>query len=189
MAITNKVQFIDTVFLKDNTSINANVDDSLLSPFILKAQKKYLMDLIGSSFYNHLQSTYDNGTISTVDYDFIVNYVQDMVAEWTHYLAYPHIAVKTNNKGAVEEFSTNSNSADLAKMKIARNEIMDMAQFYSQRILQHLRLNLELYPAYNSPDAPEELPKGTRGYSNNVYIPRGRNGGRGCCDDGSQYRR
>lgn len=185
--MATNVQFITTVFLKNNTSINANVDDSLLSPFILKAQKKYLMDLIGSNFYNHLCNTYEDGSITQTDYDFIVDYVQDMVAEWTHYLAYPHIAVKTNNKGAVEEYSTYSNSADMAKMKIARNEIMDMAQFYSQRIVNHLRLNPELYPAWSSPTTTEELPKGSRGYSNNVYIPR-RKGGRGYCDDGSQYR-
>ncbi len=182
------VGFIDTAFLKTHTSIEHNVDDAKLSPFIIRAQRKYLMDLIGSSFYNHLCNAFLNDTLTTEEYNFVIDYVQDMVAEWSHYLAYPHIAVKATNKGIVEQNSDNSTSAELAKMKIARNEIMDMAQFYSERIVSHLCKHSELYPAWTNPDTPEELVRSNKGYSTNVYIPGRRNRGCNGCDNGSQYK-
>ena len=55
---TYNSKFISTVFLKENTTIEDNVDDTKLVPFIKISQDTHIGQVLGATFYNRLKENY-----------------------------------------------------------------------------------------------------------------------------------
>lgn len=168
----DKVKFIDIDFLKSNTTINENVDDNILVPFIYKAQDTHLQSVLGSSFYNHLKSAIVANSLTPEERALILDYIQNMVAEWTLYEVLPFINYKLTNKAISKERSEYSNNSELNELKYIRQTVRDLAEFYSKRLVNELNQNCNLYPEYNNPDRPENLRKNNSVYYSGIYIPK-----------------
>ncbi len=171
MGIT--IKFIDVAYLKANTSIEQNVDDSKLNPYIIKANETHIQQALGSSFYNHLGLAISGGTLTANENSLITDYIQPALAEFAYYEAYPHIGVKSTNKGNVQQNSDNSISVDLAWTKYLRGAILDIAEFQLKRLNNELVLNSNLYPEYTNPSSPENLPRNSKSFFGGMYIPKG----------------
>lgn len=178
------VKFIDAAYLKQHTTIEQNVDDNKLTPFILKSQDTHLQEILGSSFMEHLYNAYLNNTMTNDERNLVIDYIQRMVAEWAFYEAYPHITFKPANKAVVKQNSDNSNPIELDELKYMRNVIRDLAEFYSERLRKYLNYNSELFPEYYNINAPENLPRINRSYFSGIYTGRGCNN----CDPSAQYK-
>jgi hypothetical protein len=170
-----KVNFVDTKYLKANTAIEDNTDDSKLTPYIVKAQDVKLMPMLGETFYNHLVQGVVNNTLTPVEDALIRNYIQPMVAEWSYYFAYPYLSIKSTNKGAVKQNSEWSESADLKEMKFIRDDIHNIADLYS------IRLRNELHRGYVNGIYPlamcfyQDNPiKSSKASFGGIYVPRRR---------------
>jgi len=168
----DEVKFIDTVFLKENTTITDNVDDNLLVPYIYKAQDTHLQQALGTTFYNHLKQSIIDGTTTVDERALIIGYIQKMVAEWALYEVLPFINYKLTNKSLSKERSEYSNNSELNELKYIRQTVRDMAEFYTKRLTNHLNQNCELYPKYNDPDNPENLRKSNKSYYTGIFIPK-----------------
>ena len=167
----NIVKFISVDYLKENTTIENNVDSSTLSPFIKKAQDTYLQQILGSSFYDHLSDAFVASSLTANEENLIRDYIQQMVAEWTLYLVLPHINYKLTNKAVSQQSSEFSEASTVEEIKYLRNSVRDLAEFYSERLTSYLCDNSSLFPEYNNPDSPENLPKNSRSYFSGIYIP------------------
>lgn len=166
-----EVIFVSPKYLKDNTGVEQNVDDSKILPYIRKAQHNHIMNLLGQSFYNHLIQAKIDNTLTPQEDAFIKSYLQPCLAEYAYYEAYPFLGIKTTNKGQSKENSEWSNNAELNEMKYMRNAIKDMADLYSIRLTKDLRRG---YDAGEFPlaktifgDNPE---KSKKGYFNGIYL-------------------
>jgi hypothetical protein len=135
----NIVKFISADYLKRNTIIELNVDDSKINPIILKVQRVYLQQVLGSSFYNHLQDAVVNSTLTTYEDDLIKDYVQPGVAEWCLYELLPFLNYKSTNKAISKESSEFSEAAALDEIKYLRNSVRDMAEFLMARVDKYLK--------------------------------------------------
>lgn len=134
-----EVIFISIKYIKDNTAIEQNVDDSKITPYIRKAQNVYIMQLLGESFYNHLVTAVAGSSLTAQEDAFIRQYLQPTLAEYAFYEMYPFLGIKTTNKGQSKENSEFSSNADLNEMKYMRNAIKDMADLYSIRLTKELK--------------------------------------------------
>jgi len=168
----SKVKFISTVFLKQNTTIENNVDDDKLTPFIYKVQDIYLHQILGSTFMTHLKDAIVNNTLTTDETFLIKNYIQNMIAEWTVYEVMPFLSNKLTNKAVSQESSEFSSPSSLDEIKFLRNSVRDMAEFYSQRLSKYLCDNITLFPTYQNPDSKENVSRNSRTYFNGIYIPK-----------------
>ena len=166
------VKFISTQYLKENTAIEENVDDSKLTPYIIKAQEIHLQKILGSSFYNHLSSAVENNILTQVEEDLIRDYIQRMVAEYAFYEAYPFITIKATNKSAVKQNSDNSTPIELGELKFMRSAILDMAQFYAARLSKYLCDHQGDFPEYLNRTLPENLPRDSRPYFGGIFLPK-----------------
>lgn len=163
------IKYITTDDFKANTVVEMNVDDSKINPIIIKCQKIYLQQALGSSFYDYLGSTVASSTTSTLERNLIVDYIQPMLYEAVLYEALPFINYKATNKAVVKQNSDNSIASDLAEIKYLRSNVKDMMDFMLERLNSYLVLNASLFPQYQNPTTPENLPKNTKSYFNGVY--------------------
>lgn len=171
------VKFVSAQYVKENTAIQENLDDSLLTPYIIKAQDTHIQQVLGSSFMNHLYNAIENDTLTQAEEDLIRDYIQRTVAEYTFYEAYPFFHMKATNKGGVKQNSDNSISIELGELKYLRSAILDMAQFYLTRLEKYICDHQEDFPAYQNPTLPENVIKKTgNAYFNGIFIPRKRGG-------------
>lgn len=166
-----EVLFVNTKYLKDNTGVEQNVDDSKILPYIRKSQHNHIMNLLGESFYNHLINATINLTLTTAENTFIRNFIQPCLAEYAYYEVYPFLGIKTTNKGQSKENSEWSNNADLNEMKYMRNAIKDMADLYAIRLKGDLRRGFDAgeFPLAKQIFGDNPV-KSTKGYFNGVYL-------------------
>jgi hypothetical protein len=181
--MANIVQFTSVEYIKQNTAIEENVDASKISPFIIKVQDTHLQQILGSYFYQHLMDAVANSTLTVAEDNLIKNYIQRLVAEWTFYEVFPFLNYKATNKAISKQNSDNSIPSELNEIKFMRSAISDMAQFYNERLVSELINNGNLYPEYQNPLVPENLPKSNKSYFNGVYLKGSRN-----CDPSAQYK-
>ena len=167
----SKVKFITTQFLKENTTIQDNVDDDFLVPFIYKSQDTHLQQVLGTSFYDRLKEGVINDDLDTDETALINDYIQNMVAEWTLYEVLPHINYKLTNKAISKESSEWSVNSELNELKFLMDRVRDMAEFYTKRLQVYLCDYSTLFPKYNNPDDNENLKRSNAAYFNGVYIP------------------
>ena len=173
-----KTQFIDTDFLKENSLVEFNVDDSKLNPLIFKAQDRYLGQILGSIFYEYLQTSAANNTL-TIDEEYLIsNYFQQLIVEWTVYISINQLSNKITNKSISNENSQYSSSADRNNRLDLKNELRDNAEYYSKRLTNYLCQHRSLFPVYDKNTERENLPKNNQSYFSGIYLPKGRGG---CC--------
>lgn len=176
-------QYITTVELKQLTNIESNVDDAKLNPIIFKAQDMYIQNILGSSFHIHLQEAIDAASLSSEETALITDYIKPALAEWSYYMSITQLANKVTNKTVGNENSTYLVNAERASQKDLKNEIRDMAEFYTKRLATYLCLNSELFPEYENPEANETLHKNNKSYFSGMYIPH-----RGVRNQFTQYK-
>lgn len=146
--MANKVYLIDEAYLKANTTINLNVEESLLNNSILDAQEIRLQPLLGTKLYQKLLADVQ-GTPSGVYKTLLDDYCLKVVAYWAWFESLPFIRYKAMNKGVQSQNSANSVPVELDELKFLTDKISNKAQFYSQRLVDYLCANMSLFPEYS----------------------------------------
>jgi len=173
---TLKVKFISTIYLKENTTIEDNVDDNKLVPFIYASQDTHIQQSLGSTFYNRLKSGIVNNDLNTDEEDILRDYIQPCLAQWAFYEVYPFLNYKATNKAVSKENSEWSQASELDEIKYMRNSIRDLAEFYLKRLNTFLCDYSTLFPEYESPDSKENLNQNSKSYFSGVYTQRNGSG-------------
>lgn len=169
----NKIKFISTAYLKSNTTIQDNVEDDILNPYIHKVQDTHLQQVLGTSFYNRLKTGVEDNNLSTNELSLLRTYIQPMVAEWTFYEVLPHINYRITNKAVSQQSSEFSQASGLDEVKYLRQTVRDMAEFYTKRLQKYLCDYGQLYTEYVNPGDKENIKKNIKkGFFNGVYIPK-----------------
>ena len=169
-----QADFINVQYLKNSTTLQDNIDDDILVPFITKAQDTHLQQTLGTTFYIYLQNEIINGTVSGDDKVLIDTYIQPMLAEWVLYEVLPHINYKLTNKAVSTNNSEWSTSSELAELKYLRQSIRDLAEFYTKRLNVYLCDYSSLFPSYENPDDKENLRKSNKSYFSGLFVPKRR---------------
>jgi len=177
----SKVKFISAKYLKDNSSIEGNVDDDILNPYILKAQN-YIHKMLGTSLYNKLKNDVISNSITGIYKTILDDYVQPCLVEYSAYEALPFIYLKFTNKSITKRSSEFGSSADIGEVKWLRSIILDVAEFTSQRLIDYLKANITSIPEYQNPGSSiDTIRPNNSSYFNGVYLG---NGGKDRCDFG-----
>lgn len=166
------VRFISTTYLKSNTTIEENVDDAKLVPFILSAQDTHIQLALGTTLYNRLKDGVVNNNLNNDEQELMRTYIQPCLAQWVFYEVFPFLNYKTTNKAISKESSEFSSPSELDEIKYMRNSIRDLAEFYLKRLNVYLCDYSNLYPQYQNPDPLENLPHNSKSYFSGIYVRR-----------------
>tara|TARA_R110001592_G_C12949050_1_gene731177 strand:+ start:216 stop:797 length:582 start_codon:yes stop_codon:yes gene_type:complete len=171
--MATQVLYISENRLKESTTINQNVDTELLIPNIKIAQDKYILTALGSKLDDHLQSLISAGTLDDVgneNFEKLVNtYIQPALVQWTLYESIIFLGFKFKNKDIMRKSSETGQPASLDDLKFLRDEIQNTAQWYTERLIDYLCHNNNLFPQY-SQNTNEDVSPSRHNYFNGMNL-------------------
>ena len=124
--------------LKDSTAINMNVDVEFLLPYVRIAQKKYIETKLGTNVANANYKT------------LLDDYIADVLVHYAFYEVLPFLRYKVQNNNVVSKTADNSTPLTRAEAQDLRSEISNTAQFYTERLVDYLCNNNNLFPEYTT---------------------------------------
>ena len=142
--------FIDLQDIYSGTTIQSNVQNSLIYPFIERAQNDFVKKLVGTAQYDDLISKVSaSGLTGLTSYDLeLQKNLKPMLVLYTWYYATPFLAVKFDNKGINKLTSDNSEGISESRQIDLLNKILNLAQEAEGNALKFLRLNYQNYPLW-----------------------------------------
>lgn len=172
--------FITDNKLKSFTSINRNVDVNILKSEIIIAQDTGLQPILGTKFYNELQSriTLTGNTFSLDEKELVDEYISPFLIQEAYFQSIPFLHLRTMNRGIVEGQMESATSVDIETMKYLRGVQKQRADFYRQRLLEYLQFNNHLFPTYTvQTNNDGMMPQRNQSYSGGIYLNKRRKGG------------
>ena len=112
--------------------------EKLVLPFIKISQDIQLTQLLGEKFMDTLYTGVENNNLSTTYKTFIDDYVADYLVHYTIYNALPSIYTRIRNKGVIQGTAEEGQVSPLTDMKYLRQHHLELAQFYGERMKDHL---------------------------------------------------
>ena len=160
--------------VKSFTSVNSNLDESLLLPNIQIAQEIGLHNLLGTQFYEHILTASQAGTLTAAETTLLEDYIAPYLLWRAVYEAIPEMYIRMMNKSISIGESPNAKSVDRGDMSYLRNIHQSRYEWYSQRLQDYLQPRNEdfpLYFQYNSNDGG--IPKSSVNYFGGIHITNG----------------
>ena len=144
------ILFISENKIKDSTAIGGNVDNEFLLPYIKVAQKKYIETKLGTDLFVKLQNDIQAGSLAGNYKTLVDDYIQDALAHWSFYESVPFLRHKIQNGNIVTRDSDNATSISREEAQDLREEIRNTAEFYTERLIEHLTNNISSFPEYST---------------------------------------
>lgn len=152
--MAEQILYISENRLKESTTINQNVDTELLIPNIKVAQDKYILTKLGSKLDDKLQTLIKDGELDDAgneNYEKLVNtYIQPALIQWTLYESIVFLGFKFMNKDIMRKNSETGSPASLDDLKFLRQEVQNTAEWYTERLIDYLCHNNDLFPEYTT---------------------------------------
>jgi hypothetical protein len=169
-----RVLLTNTHTLKKLTPIQNNVDDSLLNPYIFKAQETHIHQVLGTDLYNRVMADVMVNNISGNYKILLDDYIIPALIEWSFYEVMPYIQLKITNKSIGRGNAEFFNEGDLEDVKYLRNSVRDLAEFYNSRMIGYLKENSNLFKEYLTNSGLDKIVPNSSSYFNGVYLGGGR---------------
>ena len=136
--------------LKRFTDINNVLDVDLISSVIREAQIVHITRLLGSKLYDRIISDVDNDTLTGNYKSLVDDYIQDALLYWSYYEALETIYLRPRNAGlVVPQGGENNAASDIALYDKKRTSVQNKAEYFSERLVEYLAFNDNLFPEYN----------------------------------------
>ena len=173
------VLFVSEQKLKDSTAINLNVDVDILLPFVREAQKLYVETALGTDLTQKLKDLITAGTIGNVGneaYKTLVDeYVGDMLPGYSLYHAIPYLRHKVENGNIYNKTSETGNALSTEEAQAFREEVLNTASYYRERLIDYIRNNTSSFPEYTTNSGADVSPS-IENYYNGMNLERPRQG-------------
>ena len=181
--------------LKDNTSINENVDSSELRFSISQAQQIFIQESLGTNLYEYILLLVSNGDINLagkVKYkELLNNFIQPTLISYAFYLALDNFFIKFVNVGLQSFSSEQSRPIGIKEFTYLKNNARDQAAFNDNLLRRHLVFNNQDYPEYTlTTNNGQLIPEFGGAFKSSITLPGSRSiggnfgygGGYSSCD-------
>jgi len=163
MAIQHTL-FISTDRIKRDTSIGGSVSDQLLFPYILMAQDRYILPVLGTDLYNKLISDIQGSSLAGAYLTLLQTYIQPSLVQFSYATVLPFLRLRMVNNSIVTMTSEQGSSVSHSDLKPLINASMDHAEFMRQRLIDYISNNTSSFPEYSSNTGADLSPT-----TNNYY--------------------
>jgi hypothetical protein len=149
MAIQHTL-FISTDRIKKDTALGGSVDDNLLLPYILMAQDRYILPVLGTDLYNKIISDIQGSSLTGVYLTLLQTYIQPALVQFAFATCLPFLRLRMVNNAVVTMSSEQGSSASHSDLKPLISASMDQAEFYRERLIDYISNNTSSFPEYSS---------------------------------------
>lgn len=132
------------------TAVNGNVDTDKFIQFIKISQDIHIQGYLGTDLLNKIKADITSGTLTGNYQSLVVNYVKPMLIHWAMVEYLPFAAYTIANKGVYKHNSENSTNVEKNEIDFIIEKERQIAQHYTQRFIDYMSFNQNLFPEYNS---------------------------------------
>jgi hypothetical protein len=149
MAIQHTL-FISTNRLKKDSALGGSVDDDLLLPYILMAQERYILPVLGTDLYNKLISDIQGSSLTGNYLTLLQNYIQATLVQFSFATCLPFLRLRMSNNSVVTMNTENGSSVSHNDLKPLINASIDHGEFLRERLIEYISNNTSSFPEYSS---------------------------------------
>jgi uncharacterized membrane protein len=143
-----KALFITMKDLKSHTFYDGSVDDNKIVQWVSVAQDTEIRTLLGSKLYNKLMSDITNNTLDGKYRELVVDYIKPALIHWSAVHSLPFLAYTVANGGIYKHTAESSESVDKKEVDFLIEKERNIAQNYSNILVDYLCYNSQDYPEY-----------------------------------------
>jgi len=147
------------------TALNGNVDTDKFIQFIKIAQDIHIQNYLGTKLFQKLQADIIAGTLAGNYLNLVVTYVKPMLIHWGMVEYLPFAAYTIANKGVYKHSSENSENVDKNEVDYLLEKERSIAQNYTQRFIDYMSFNQQLFPEYRSNKNNDIFPDSMNNYT------------------------
>lgn len=137
--------------IKENSVIEMNVSDRLISNTLIDVQDTIIEEVITESLYTALISGITNNTLQPLYSNLILNYIQKpLVAGVVVYLI-DNLTFKWKQQGINKAAKTNQSpieTLDIQDLTALKNEKLKIMNYHLDKLKRYLNLNIDSFPEY-----------------------------------------
>lgn len=143
-----KALFITLEELKRKSIFDGNLDPDKMIQFVEVAQDTNIQMQLGTKLYEKIQADIIADTL-TGNYLSLVNeYIKPMLIWYSQVAFIPFAAYQIANGGIFKHNSKNATSVDPDEINMLVNKAKDTAEFYTERFIQYMSFNSDLFPEF-----------------------------------------
>jgi hypothetical protein len=142
--------FIKREDLVRSTALGGNVDTDKFIQWIKVAQEIHIQNYLGTDLYNKISSDIIAGTLAGNYLSLVNTYIQPMLIHFAMMEYLPFAAYTIANGGVYKHNSENSTSVEKGEVDFLVEKERKIAEYYTQRFVDYMSFNQDLFPEYNS---------------------------------------
>ena len=159
--------------LYNATPLTEQVDQTLIKGATVLAQDKYAEVYLGTDLLNKIKADVQAGSVSGGYETLVYDYLQKALVWWTMMELIPSLVVKVDNGGLTIRNGEDFTTASQSEFKAIKDNAMNNAQMYTERMVNWLCYNSASVPEYNTNSNNDISPKKTVYTENNMYFSSG----------------
>lgn len=165
------VRFIDSDYIKENTTIDKNVDASFIEKFIDVAQDVNIVELVGENLYNKLMSDIIGNTLTGYYKTLVDDYIMKCQAWWVKYHSLSEMNYHLTNKGIQVKNSEYSQPAEDKIIAGLRADTLSIIRTYEDRTRLFIVRNSNHFPEYYTTSQIGEIQPQNNHLYGGLYLP------------------
>jgi hypothetical protein len=147
------------------TALNGNVDTDKFIQFVKIAQDIHIQNYLGTKLFQKLQADIVAGTLAGNYLSLVTTYVKPMLIHWGMVEYLPFAAYTIANKGVYKHSSENAENVDKNEVDYLLEKERNIAQHYTQRFIDYMSFNNNLFPEYRSNKNNDIFPDSMNNYT------------------------
>lgn len=151
------------------SAVNGNVDVDKFIQFVKIAHDIHLQNYLGTDLFNKISTDIIGSSLSGNYLSLVNNYIKPMAIHWAMVEYLPFAAYTIANKGVYKHSSENSETVSKDEVDFLIEKHIDIAQHYTQRFIDYMCFNNNLFPEYNS-NSNEDMNPDKNSFFNGWYI-------------------
>ena len=179
--MTAETLLINENHIRKYTSVNDAVDVNLMRTAIYLAQDKYLENYLGTELVKRLKLEVSNliadpSYIVPAEYlTLLEDYVAKALVWWAMVELYPDLSYKHDNGNIVRKLSEDTETISQGQLGQLMERARSNAKHYTQILIDYVRINVSLYPEYNTNSKPDKHPSQQVSTTNGMVFSGGYN--------------
>lgn len=142
--------FVTPEWMKNNTTINQNVDVNDVVPLIKTSAQFKVKGYIGSYFFKDLLIKFNNQTLNGPEEILVEEYIKPAIAWRAASEAVVNLTYQIKNKGVQTQSGEYSTSPEYKAVMFLVHHNTDKADYYDQQLIDFLTKHKEEYPEFMS---------------------------------------
>ena len=173
--LNNSVYMISCDYIKKNSTIPLNLDDSYINRAILEAQNIDIQRMLGSYLYTKIINDISGNTLAGQYKELMDSWLTPVLLYYSVYRSLTQIYVKIMNTSiVVKKENETASQVDYKMVEKLKEQFLNIAEFYAEKMKNYLLSESSRggYPEYNSivADVNNIMPDKGNKYGNSGFF-------------------